>query len=138
MTAIDGSIEIEVPVSRAYEQWLKVEEFLAFIGFVEEVQRVDEMHTRWRVNLGVRHEQWDAETTERIPTRRIVWRGLSGSMRFGTVNFHELTPEETLVVLHMDYEPRGLVETLGDELGVVGRLIDRALVDFKDYLENYA
>jgi uncharacterized membrane protein len=137
MTAIDGSIEIDVPIHRAYEQWTKVEDFPIFIGIVEEVRRLDDRLTCWRVNLGVRREQWDAETTERIPTKRIEWRGLSGSMRYGTVNFHELSQGTTLVILHMDYEPHGILEQLGDEFGVVGRLIERSLVDFKDYLENY-
>jgi hypothetical protein len=38
----------------------------------------------------------------------------------------------------MDYEPKGVLQNLGDELGVVDRVIQRALDQFKLVLEGYS
>ena len=41
-TSIDGSIEIDVPASTAYEFWTRIEQFPRFIDPVESVERIDE------------------------------------------------------------------------------------------------
>ena len=40
------------------------------------------------------------------------------------------------MTLHLDYEPKGVLQNLGDELGVVSRVIDRALEQFKQFIED--
>ena len=134
-TSIDGSIEIEAPAAVAYEQWTRIEEFPRFIGAVDSVRRIDEKRSRWRVNFGYRYQEWVAEITEVIPDRRRAWRTLEGSNNAGMVNFHAIARDLTLMTLHLDYEPRGVLQNLGDELGVVSRVIQRALEQFKEYVE---
>ena len=65
-TSIDGSIEIDVPASTAYDFWTRVEYFPRFIEAVERVERIDELRTRWLVNFGFRKQEWVAEITEVI------------------------------------------------------------------------
>ena len=133
---IDGSIEIEVSAARAYARWTEIEEFPRFIEAVESVRRIDEKRSLWRVNFGFRRRQWVAEITEVIPDRRRAWRTLEGPENAGMVNFHPLESERTLMTLHLDYAPKGVLQHLGDELGVVDRVIQRALEQFKDWAEN--
>jgi uncharacterized membrane protein len=135
-TCIDGSIEIEVSAAIAYEFWTRVENFPKFIEAVESVERIDEKRSLWRVNLGFREQEWVAEITEVIPDKRRAWRTLHGSANAGMVNFHQIENERSLMTLHLDYEPRGLVQNLGDEFGVVSRVIQRALEQFKFRVEN--
>ncbi len=135
-TSIDGSIEIEVPAATAYAFWTRVEDFPLFIDPVESVKRIDEKRTRWRANFGFRRQEWVAEITEVIPDKRRAWRALDGASNSGMVNFHEIATERTLMTLHLDYEPRGVLQNLGDEFGVVSRVIERSLEQFKDFVEG--
>ncbi len=136
-TSIDDSIEIEVPAATAYEFWTRVEDFPRFIGPVESVGRIDEKRTRWRVNFGFRRQEWIAEITEVIPDKRRTWRALDGSSNSGMVNFHKVSEELTLMTLHLEYEPKGVLQNFGDELGVVSRVIQRSLEQFKDFVETH-
>lgn len=135
-TWIDGSIEIEAPAADAYAHWTRIEEFPRYITVIESVERIDEKRSRWRVNFGFRPQEWIAEVTEVISDRRRAWRTLEGPESAGMVNFHELPHGRTLMTLHLDYQPRGLVQHLGDELGVVSRAIQAALEQFKEFVEN--
>jgi uncharacterized membrane protein len=137
-TSIDGSIEIDVPAATAYEFWTRIEEFPRFIDPVESVERIDELRSRWRVNFGFRHQEWVAEITEVIPDKRRAWRTLQGSNNAGMVNFHQLSDDRSLMTLHLDYDPKGVLQNLGDELGVVSRVIERALEQFKEFAEGYS
>lgn len=134
-TSIDGSIEIDVSAATAYYHWAHIEEFSHYIDVIDSVQRIDDRRSRWRVNLGFRRQEWVAELTEVIPDRRRAWRTLRGPSNAGMVNFHPISEDQTLMTLHLDYEPRGVLQNLGDELGVVSRGIERALDQFREYAE---
>jgi uncharacterized membrane protein len=75
------------------------------------------------------HQQWglekrfDTEITEQIPDKRIAWRSLSGAPNPGVVTFHSLNPETTRIMLQMECELDGVVETAGDMLGVASHRI---------------
>jgi uncharacterized membrane protein len=137
-TSIDGSIEIDVPASTAYEFWTRIEQFPRFIDPVESVERIDELRSRWTVNFGFRQQEWVAEITEVIPDKRRAWRTLHGSDNAGMVNFHQISENQSLMTLHLDYAPKGVLQNLGDELGVVSRVIQRALTQFKEFVEDHA
>ena len=137
-SSIDGSIEIDVSAATAYEYWTRMEEFPRFIEAVVSVQRIDERRSHWRVNFGFRNQEWTAEITEIIPDKRRAWRAVQGSANSGMVNFHQVGQDRTLMTLHLDYEPKGVLQNLGDELGVVNRVIGRALQQFKDFVEGYS
>ncbi len=137
-TSIDGSIEIDVSAATAYEYWTRMEEFPRFIEAVESVRRIDEKQSVWRVNFGFRVQEWTAEITEVIPDKRRAWRTVKGPVNDGMVNVHQTLDDRTVVTLHLEYEPEGVVQNLGDELGVVSRVIQRALEQFKDFVEGYS
>ena len=138
MTILDGSLEVDAPARAAYEQWLRIQEFPGFTEIVEQVDRIDAARSLWKVNVGGRREWWEAETTEVIPEKRIAWRSRTGSVHSGVVNFHPLSEETCLVTLHLQYAPRGLLERLGDEMGVVDRLVQRFLDQFGRLVESGA
>ncbi len=137
-TSIDGSVEIEVPASTAYSFWTRIEHFPHFIAAIQSVERIDEHRSRWRANLGFRKTQWIAEITEVIPEKRRAWRTVEGPFNAGMVNFHALDDEHSLMTLHLEYEPKGVLQNLGDELGIVSRVVDRALDEFRDFVEGYS
>jgi hypothetical protein len=52
------------------------------------------------------------------------------------VYFQSLGPARTLVRLHLEYEPEGLVEKVGDFLNVVSRQAEGDLERFKTFIES--
>jgi uncharacterized membrane protein len=136
MPKLARTILLYVPVSRAYSKWEDLESFPAFMPEVRFVHRLDDTHYRWCVVLWGKEEEWVAKITRRIPDRRIEWRYVSGAPNAGAVTFLSLSPAKTLLTLQLGYEPRKVIERIGDVLGVVGRHVDADLRGFKTYVER--
>lgn len=135
-STIEDSIEVNVPISTAYNQWTQFEDFPKFMKGVIEVRQLDDTHVHWRAEIGGREEQWDAEITEQIPDTRIAWRSTSGAKNEGIVKFYKISDSVTRIVLQMDYGPKGFVEEVGDALGIVKMRASGDLKRFKDFIEN--
>ena len=136
MAKIEKSIEVEVPVRTAYNQWTQFEEFPRFMEGVQGVQQLDAKHVRWRANIGGTEKQWDAEITEQIPDERIAWRSVSGPANAGVVTFHHLAPERTRIMLQLEYDPEGITENIGNAVGVVSHRVSGDLERFKEFIES--
>ena len=52
MATIEESIDVEVPVETAYNQWTQFEEFPRFMEGVEEVRQLDDTRLHWVAELG--------------------------------------------------------------------------------------
>jgi uncharacterized membrane protein len=136
MSYIEKSIEIEVPVKAAYNQWTQFEEFPQFMEGVKEVRQVDDTHLHWKAEIGGKEKEWKAEITEQIPDTRIVWTSVGGVWAGGTVTFHRVSDATSQVMLRLEYEPQGFVENIGDATGFVTRRIEGDLQRFKEYIER--
>jgi uncharacterized membrane protein len=136
MSTIEESIEIDVPVRTAYNQWTQFEDFPAFMEGVESVTQIDDTHLHWVAEIaGVRRE-WDAVVTEQHPDERVAWTSTSGTSNAGVVTFHKLDDAKTKVMLQLDVDPEGLVERAGDALGVIRRRAKGDLERFKELIES--
>ena len=47
MPKIDDTIEVQVPVQQAYNQWTQFEEFPKFMEGIQSVQQLDDTHVQW-------------------------------------------------------------------------------------------
>ncbi|MGH8763456.1 MAG: SRPBCC family protein [Nitrosospira sp.] len=135
-TTIEESIEVNMPVSVAYNQWTQFEDFPKFMKGVCEVRQLDDTHLYWRAEIAGKEEQWDAEITEQIPDKRIAWRSASGAKNAGVVTFHKISDSTTRIMLQMDYGTKGFMERLGDALGAGKLRVRGDLKRFKAFLEN--
>ena len=135
MSTIEQSIDVNVPVHTVYNQWTQFEEFPRFMEGVEEIRQLDERRLHWRANIGGRVEEWDAVITEQHPDERIAWKNTTGAPNAGVVTFHRLADNKTRIMLQMEYDPQGVVENLGDLLGVVSRRVAHDLERFKEFIE---
>lgn len=52
MATVTKSIEVNVPVRAAYNQWTQFEEFPRFMEGVKEVRQIDDQHLQWRAEIG--------------------------------------------------------------------------------------
>jgi len=136
MQTIEKSIEIDVPVSRAYNQWTQFEDFPQFMEGVEKVEQLDDKRLHWVAEVGGKRKQWDAEIYEQIPDNRIAWRSTSGAPNAGVVVFQPAGPNRTRVSLRLAYEPESFGEKVGDALGFLTRRIQGDLERFKEFIQN--
>jgi uncharacterized membrane protein len=136
MSVIEKSIEINVPVRAAYNQWTQFEEFPKFMEGVKQVKQLDDKHLHWKADIGGKEKEWKAEITEQIPDERIAWTSRGGAINAGVVTFHRLSDSKSKVMLQMEYDPQGFVESVGDAVGVVTQRVQGDLERFKQYIEN--
>jgi hemerythrin superfamily protein len=135
-TMVEKSVEVDVPVSTAYNQWTQFEEFPTFMGGVKEVVQVDDTTLHWVAEIaGVRRE-WDAEILEQVPDQKVAWAAIGGATNAGAVHFAPAGPGRTLLTLHLEYEPEGLVESAGDALGIIERQAEADVQRFKKLIES--
>jgi uncharacterized membrane protein len=136
MTTIEQSMDVEVPVSTAYNQWTQFEEFPAFMEGVETVTQVTDDRLHWKTRIAGVEREFDAQITEQHPDERIAWRTLDGPDQAGVVTFHKLDPGKTRVMLQLDFDPEGFVEQAGDKLGLVKSRVKGDLERFKTFIEK--
>ena len=137
MERIEKSIEVKCPVRQVYNQWTQFEEFPRFMAGVKEVRQLDDTHLHWHAEVWGKDKEWDAEIVEQMPDQRISWRSTSGDApNAGSVRFEPVAPDTTRVRLTMEYEPQGLVENVGDKLGVMSARVQNSVEDFKKFIES--
>jgi uncharacterized membrane protein len=136
MPKVEESVEVEVPVSTAYDQWTQFEEFPSFMDGVEKVKQLDDTHLHWVASIGGHEEEWDAEITEQIPDQRIAWKATSGKGNAGVVTFHRLDDNRSKIMLQLDWESDGMVEALGAMVGQDDRKVKGDLERFKELIEK--
>jgi uncharacterized membrane protein len=136
MSKIEASIDVNVPVRVAYDQWTQFEDFPRFMTGVESVQQTDDTHLRWVAEIAGVRKEWDAEITQQEPDQRVAWTSTSGARNAGSVDFHRLNDNATRVTLTMDIDPEGLVENVGSAIGVPERQVEDDLKRFKELIEQ--
>jgi uncharacterized membrane protein len=135
-SSIQESIEVNVPVRTAYNQWTQFEDFPQFMASVHEIRQLDDKRLHWKANVAGEEKEWDAEITEQVPDQRIAWRSIGGVQNAGVVTFHRLSDGCTRIMLQMDYKPEGTVEAIGDAIGAVRLEARQNLQRFKELLEK--
>ena len=136
MPTVEKSIEVEVPVRTAYNQWTQFEEFPSFMESVESVTQLDDTHVRWVVQIAGKRHEWEAEITYQDPDRHIAWRSVDGKTNTGSVRFDSLGDERTRMRVRMTWEPEGAAESAGEKLGVDDRGVRADLKRFKELIEG--
>jgi uncharacterized membrane protein len=136
MARVEKSIEVDVPVSVAYNQWTQFEEFPKFMDGVERIEQLDDRRLHWKAKVGGKTKEWDAVIQEQVPDEMVSWRAATGPENAGVVRFDSLAPTRTRVHLEMSYDPEGMLETVGDKLGFMGRTVDGDLQRFRDFIES--
>lgn len=136
MSQILESIDVDVPVRTAYDQWTQFEEFPKFMDGVESIRQIDDTHLEWKASIAGVSKEWVAEITEQTPDQRIAWHATDGAENAGVVTFHRIDDRKSRVTLQLDVEPEGPLEGAGDALGFVQRSTTGDLKRFKAFIEE--
>lgn len=135
MSSVTESVDVEVPVSTAYNQWTQFESFPQFMGGVERITQVDARHSHWVTKVGGVEREFDTEITEQHPDERVAWNSTDGTSHAGVVTFHRLSDTSCRVTVQLDWQPEGVVEKAGSALGVDDRQVKADLARFKEFIE---
>lgn len=136
MSTTEQSIDVNVPVTTAYNQWTQFETFPQFMEGVEQVTQLSDTKLHWVTEIAGTKRDFDAEITEQTPDQRIAWTSIDGPQHAGVVTFHRIDDNTTRVMLQMDFDPDGLVEQIGDKLGFIKTRTSGDLKRFKDFIES--
>lgn len=136
MASIEKDIVVNAPLRTVYNQWTQFEEFPKFMEGVKSVRQLGEKRLQWSAEVMGKHLDWTAEIVQQIPDQRITWKSTSGAPNGGSVAFSAQNPNETKIVLRMEYEPEGVAETAGSALGFVNARVAGDLNRFKKFIEE--
>jgi uncharacterized membrane protein len=138
MPKIEDSIEVQVPVQQAYNQWTQFEDFPKFMEGIQSVQQLDDTHVQWVAEIRGESRQWTTEITEQEPDEKVAWKTIDGEVKNdGVVTFEQVGEGQTRVNVAMDVEGESRMENVaGDLLGVVKGQVRGDLERFKQLIEN--
>jgi uncharacterized membrane protein len=136
VSRISETIDVDVPVRVAYDQWTQFESFPQFMEGIDRVVQTDDTTLDWTATIAGKVKNWRAEITEQRPDELVAWRSTEGAQNDGQVRFESLGADRTRIETQVDVEPDGLVEKAGDALGVVERRVKGDLERFKEFIES--
>ncbi len=136
MSRFEHTIDVDVPVNVAYDQWTQFESFPSFMDGVQSVQQIDDRTLAWTAKIAGQERSWTAIITDQTPDERIAWKAIDGADNAGAVLFDAIDEGSCRITLRMDVEPDGLVETAGDALGFLERRTREDLERFKAFIEE--
>jgi uncharacterized membrane protein len=136
MSRVKKSIDVDVPVRTAYDQWTQFEEFPRFMEGVKSVEQLDDTRLHWKAEIAGQQKDWDARILEQRPDELVSWASTSGARNAGMVTFQRLADARTRVAVTMEVEPDGALETVGEAVGVLDARVAGDLERFKEFIES--
>jgi len=136
MPSVTKSIDVDVPISTAYNQWTQFESFPKFMHGVEQIRQLDPTHLHWVTKVGGVEREFDTEITEQHPEERVAWKSTQGTTHAGVVTFHRLNDNQTKVTVQLDWDAENIVEKAGALVGADDRQVNADLDRFKAFIED--
>src|SRR4051812_6630349 len=136
MSDMTQTIDVDVPVNVAYNQWTQFESFPEFMDGVDQIIQETDTLTHWKISIAGVKREFDAKITEQEPDQRIAWTSVDGPEHAGVVTFHKLEDAKTRITLQLETKPESLVEKVGDAVGLTNANAKGDLKRFKQFIEN--
>ncbi len=144
---ITEHIDVGVPAEVAFEQWTQYDKWSEIFknesadtgdkggrGRKSQGGRGPEQ-VKVRAKIGPSERQWTAEFDDVEPGHRIRWRSKGPLKAKGTTTFHRLDDRLTRIMVEIEYQPTGFLETVGNFFRMQRRRVRRDLRLFKHYIE---
>jgi uncharacterized membrane protein len=146
MPIVEQSVNVNVDVRTAYDQWTRFDSFPQWMEGVASIDQIDDSRLHWVAK--VRSEfatvegetrEWDARIIEQTRDKRVSWETLGGkpgkTPDSGQASFQQLGESSCRVTFEMSWEPEGEVETPTEVLEAVKQVVAADLTRFKDFIE---
>jgi len=132
---IQQSVDVAVPISEAYKQWTRYEEWPKFMHRVDSVQQKDDSTVAFSTKVWGVTKEFEAEIVNKKRDERIEWHTEQGLAHSGVVTFHKLAPRLTRIEVSMDVKPDSLLEKAGRGMRFTKRAVRGDLHRFKAFVE---
>jgi uncharacterized membrane protein len=132
---IQQSVDVAVPISDAYKQWTRYEEWPKFMHRVDSVKQKDDSTVSFSTKVWGITKEFDAEILDKKRDERIEWHTEQGLAHSGVVTFHKLAPRLTRIEVSMDVKPDSLLEKAGRGMRFTKRAVRGDLHRFKAFVE---
>lgn len=136
MATVQKSIDVNVPLSQAYNQWTQFEEFPHFMSGVESVRQIDDTTVHFSTSIGGVKREYDARIALQEPDHLVTWESLEEPRNAGTVRFEPLGADQTKVTVELIWEPDSAAEKIGAAVGLDSRQVASDLQRFKKFIEE--
>jgi uncharacterized membrane protein len=149
MPTVEQSIDVNVDVSTAYDQWSQFESYPRWMEGVASIDQVDGCRLHWVAK--VRNEfatvkdetrEWDARITEQTRDKRVAWESIGGKPgrkpNAGAATFEPLGGSSCRVTFHMEWEPEDARQPPAEVFEAVNQVVAADLARFKDFIEARA
>src|SRR5664280_1958701 len=146
MPTVEQSIDVNVDVTTACDQWSRSESFPQWMEGVASVDQTGDSRLHWVAK--VRSEfatvegetrEWDARITEQTPGKRVSWETVGGKPGqkpdSGSASFAPLGDSVCRVTFRMAWEPEDARETPAEVIEAVNQVVAADLTRFKDVIE---
>ena len=126
MNAARHSVIVKAPISKAYEQWSRVEDLPKFVTPLRQVRRIDDAHFSYNWHPNGSDQKGVFHIVLQIPGRRIAWRTMSNGFMSGVVSFEPRSEKETEVTLKIRsiFDPPSLSQRVEEYLSNFKRLVE--------------
>jgi len=132
---IQQSVDVAVPIKRAYNYWTSFEDWPEFMHRIENVEEVDSTTVSFQAKIWGISKQFEAEVVEQHPEERIEWNVTDGYSHTGVVTFHPLAKNLTRIDVSLDVQPSNLIDKASRGMRFVKRAVRGDLHRFKAYVE---
>jgi len=129
------SVDVDVPIAVAYDEWTRLERFPAFVDDLASVTETEHDQHHWVTKMAGVEREFDTRIVGKIPQQRIEWVNVDGVDHRGAVTFESSSPERTTITVELDLSPSTVVEAVADSLGLVNVRLRSGLNDFKQSVE---
>ncbi|HKP00902.1 MAG TPA: SRPBCC family protein [Nitrospiraceae bacterium] len=135
MTTIVRSIDVNVPVRTAYNQWIRFDEFPQFMEGVKQVTQMDANRLHWKAEIAGQENEWVAKIIEQTPEKRIAWTSRDGVLHGAMVTFHPLSDAQSKILLRVGRITGRGVANVGEALDALSLRAQGDLERFKVFIE---
>ncbi len=132
---IQQSIDVAVPIKRAYNYWTSFEDWPEFMHRIESAEEVDDTTVSFQAKIWGINKRFEAEIVEQHPEERIEWNVTDGYSHTGVVTFHPLAKNLTRIDISLDVQPENLIDKASRGMRFVKRAVRGDLHRFKAYVE---
>jgi uncharacterized membrane protein len=133
MKTILKNIEVDSPVHRVYNQWMR---FPRFMRGVKKVILLDDQRLQWETEFTGTKKEWYATITDLTPDQRIAWESEDGEYVAGMVTFEPIGTSRTRVNLKLFYDNKGSRRAEDKFLSSAGNRVEQDLQRFRKFIEE--
>ncbi|WP_051525313.1 SRPBCC family protein [Methylobacillus glycogenes] len=133
MPTIEKTIDVNVPVNIAYNQWTQFETFPNFMHSVINVRQLDDTHIWWLAQLGGLAGECEVEIIDQVPDDHIAWRSVSGISNAGVVSFQHVEQHATRVHIEIEFGSGEMPERV---TSIIERKLGEDLQRYRELLES--